>query len=432
MTTAGATLPSAAERERIRALASRWAEIAALPVMDERKRAWTALHDLHPERPMVLFEVGTVDRYVREDELACTHPVLRAVEATMLEHIHHFDEVGDDIVFEPYYRLGWDILDTGWGVEVIQIPGPTAGDGSSIGYTFNFPIREPADVARLQPRDFSVDRESTTAKLRLLEDTFGDILPVLVGNYDHFMTDEGAESWAGNYFIGLTWQIYRFIGNDGLLGWVYESPETIHELMEYMTRDRLRQFEYLEAQGLIVPNTDNMLAGPRAYGYCSDLPSVEAAPGTLGDLWCWAESQESTPISPTMFAEFVLPYLKRVTDRFGLVYYGCCEPQTDRLDLIIEAMPNLRSVSVTPWADFDRTAEMLGDRYVFSRKPDPVPISGPQPHWQNAEADLRRTYEAARRGDCNVELLFRDVYDIGGDRSRLRTWTELARSVFQI
>lgn len=423
--------PSTAERERIRTLAARWAEIAALPVMAERKRQWRALHDLRPERPMVLFEVGTVADYVRPDELACTLPVLRAVEATMLEHIHHFDEVGDDIVFEPYYRLGWDIADSGWGVEVIQIPGPKAVDGSSIGYTFNFPIRSPADVALLEPRHFSVDREGTTTKLRMLEDTFGDILPVKVGNYDHFMTNEGAESWAGNYFIGLTWQIYRFIGNEGLLSWVIEAPEAIHALMEYMTEDRLRQFEYLQSAGLVVPNTDNTLAGPRAYGYCSDLPAPGESPGRLGDLWCWAESQESTPISPAMFSEFVLPYLKRVTDRFGLVYYGCCEPNTDRVDLILEAMPNLRSFSVTPWADFEVMAERLGDRYVFSRKPDPVPISGASPHCERAEADLRRTYQAARAHDCNVELLLRDVYDVGHDRSRLRSWVELARRVFE-
>ena len=61
-----------------------------------------------------------------------------------------------------------------------------------------------------------------------------------------------------------------------------------------------------------------------------------------------------------------------------------------------------------------------------------VPISGAKPHWDKAEADLRRTYEAAKREDCNVELLFRDVYDVGGDRSRLRTWVEMARSVFQM
>ena len=78
-----------------------------------------------------------------------------------------------------------------------------------------------------------------------------------------------------------------------------------------------------------------------------------------------------------------------------------------------------------------KVAEMLGDRYVYSRKPDPVPISGPSPHWERAEADLRRTYEATVPHGCPVEVLFRDVYDVGGDRSRLATWVSLARSVFE-
>ena len=161
----------------------------------------------------------------------------------MRENIRHFDEVGDDIVLEPWYRLGWDLVDSGWGVDVVQIP----TDG--IGYTFDFPIRTPADVKRLRPRTFSVDREGTERKRQLLEEAFGDLLPVRVGNYDHFMTDQGAESWAGNYFIGLTWQVYRFIGNDGLLGWLYESPETIHALMEYMASDRERMFGFVEERG---------------------------------------------------------------------------------------------------------------------------------------------------------------------------------------
>ena len=418
-------MPTDSDRQTIRALAERWAEIAALPVMADRKRGWRALHDLRPERPMIHFEVGTVDGFVGPDELRCEDPILRAVEAAMHEHIRHFEEVGDDIVFEPYFRIGWDIQDSGWGVEVVQIPAP------GIGYTFNFPIKTPADAALLQPRRYSVDRDSTLAKLRLLEDAFGDLLPVRVGNYDHFMVEQGAESWAGNYFIGLTWQVYRFIGNDGLLTWVYESPETIHELMEYMLNERDRMFSFVEDEGLIVPNTDNQLAGPRAYGYVSDLPAPdEANPGTLSDLWCWAESQETSMISPAMYQEFVLPYMARLTQRFGLVYYGCCEPTHDRLEMIMAAMPNLRSVSVTPWADFEVMAEMLGADYVYSRKPDPVPISGPRPDWKRAEADLRRTYDTTH--GRNVELLFRDVYDVAGDRTRLARWVELAKSVFGV
>ena len=53
----------------LRPLAERWMELASLPVMDERKRLWTALKDRRPERPMVLFETWTVESYVGEDEL---------------------------------------------------------------------------------------------------------------------------------------------------------------------------------------------------------------------------------------------------------------------------------------------------------------------------------------------------------------------------
>jgi hypothetical protein len=421
-------IPSAGDLTVIRGLAARWAELAADPCMVVRKRQWRALHDLRPERPMILFETGTVDGYVSPDEIQCVHPILRAVEATMREAIRHAEEIGDDIVLEPYYRIGWDLDDSGFGVEVITEPAAATGDGPSIGYTFNFPIRTPSETALLRPRTFSVNRERTLARKQLLEDAFGDLLPVRVGNYDHFMVEQGAESWAGNFFVGLTWQVYRFIGNDGLLYWLYDAPEAIHELLEYMVNDRTRMFEFIEREGLIVPNTDSQLAGPRAYGYVSDLPPADReGPATLKDLWCWADSQESSAISPAMFRDFVLPYLARVTSRFGLVYYGCCEAVHDRLEMVMDAMPNLRSVSVSPWSDFARVAEMLGRDYVFSRKPNAAFLSGPNPDWDLVRRDLDQTWAAASGG--NVEFLYRDLYAINGDRARLARWVSLARSI---
>jgi len=425
------TIPTTQDRQTIRDLAARWAELAAHPVMSERRRQWRALHDLRPERPMILMETAAIDGFVEPGELRCADPILRAVEQNLLDNVRHAQELGDDMVLEPYFRIGWDLVPSGWGVDVIQVPAQVDEGELSIGYTFNFPIREPKDVELLRPRTFSVDRERTFGRQRLLEDVMGDLLPTRVGNYDHFMVEQGNESWAGNYFIGLTWQIYRFIGNDGLLWWLYDAPDTIHQLMEYMASDRERMFEFLERKGLIVPNTDNQMAGPRAYGYVSELPGPDSAgPAHLKDLWCWAESQESTTMSPAMYREFVLPYLARVTSRFGLVYYGCCEPVHDRLELIMEAMPNLRSVSVSTWADFRAVAEMLGRRYVYSRKPNPTPLSFQNPRWDEVEQDLRATYEAAK--DCNVELLYRDLYTIHGDRSRLARWVALARATFEM
>jgi hypothetical protein len=233
----------------------------------------------------------------------------------------------------------------------------------------------------------------------------------------------------GNFFFGLTWQVYRFIGNQGLLYWVYDAPEAIHRLMAYMLEDRIATFEFLEREGLLALNTDSQMAGPRSYGYVSDLPAPDSPePVTLKNLWGWAESQEAQNISPGMYGEFVLPYLAKLSQRFGLVYYGCCERVDDRLELIIDALPNLRSVSVSGWSDFARTAEIVGKNYVYSRKPVPAHISGANPNWDLLEHDMRQTHAVTK--DANVEILFRDVYTTNGDRARLRKWVEMTKSIF--
>ena len=45
-------MTTAADRQRIRDLASRWSDFAAQPVMNERKRLWRAVHDLKMVKPI--------------------------------------------------------------------------------------------------------------------------------------------------------------------------------------------------------------------------------------------------------------------------------------------------------------------------------------------------------------------------------------------
>ena len=422
---------TARDRDTIRALASKWMELSSMPVMNERKRLWKAVHDLKAERPVIMIETSTIEKFVLPSDLRCEDPFLRAVERLMLDNVRHAEEVGDDIVIEPYFRISWQLDFSDFGVPVELKPGLTAQNEKSLGYTFNFPIKKPEDINKLKKRTVRVDREKTMRHRALLEDVMGDILPVKVANYDPFMVDPGNEEWAGMFFFGLTWQIYRFTGNDGLLYWLYDSPDTIHWLMSYMVDDRVTLFKYLEKEGLLEVNTDNQMAGPRSYGYVSDLPAPDYRGSvTLKDLWGWAESQETTIISPAMYKEFFLPYLARVSELFGLIYYGCCEPVDDRLELIMEAIPNLRSVSVSGWADFKKVGEMLGKKYVYSRKPTPAYISGENPEWALVEEDMKKTYAATK--DCNVEILFRDLYTVNGDRPRLKKWVEMTKSIFGI
>lgn len=132
-------------------------------------------------------------------------------------------------------------------------------------------------------------------------------------------------------------------------------------------------------------------------------------------------------MSPKMFNEFFLPYIAEVTRPFGLSYWGCCEAVHDRFHFIEKAIPNLRAVSVSGWSDFFKMGELLGKKYVYSRKPTPAYISGAYPDWDLAKKDVRDTLAAAK--NCNLELCFRDIYTVDGDRSRLSKWVEMTRAL---
>src|SRR5664280_726372 len=95
--------PTKKETERLRTLASRYAEIVDSQAMEVRKRQWTALRDLKPERPMILFETFSVADFLLESELECVNPYLRNAEKTFLYGLKQYEEVGDDIVFEKYF-----------------------------------------------------------------------------------------------------------------------------------------------------------------------------------------------------------------------------------------------------------------------------------------------------------------------------------------
>ncbi|HOF87245.1 MAG TPA: hypothetical protein PLZ36_03940 [Armatimonadota bacterium] len=402
---------SQTDRDILRSLAARWREWAEQPVMAERARAWTALHDLCGERVMVLFETGLLEHYVTEDELRCTDPANRGLEMHLRRTLRHVEEVGDDTVLEPYWTVGWQTRGEGYGIDYTMTRS-TDAEGGGQGYTYDHPIRTPEDLERLRPRAWTVDREATERARERMDALFGDLLPVQVKG-------------PGCFVPALTAEVFRLAGNDNLLMWPYDEPEAIHRLMRYLCDDRLAMYDWMEREGLLSLNTDSRYVGSGSPGFTSALPAPGSKePARLNDLWVWMESQETTMVSPDMFAEFFLPYMAEICRRFGLVYYGCCEPIDDRWAQILAQVDNIRAVSVSPWNDFRKAGELLGPDYVYSRKPKPAPMSGATPDWDALREDIDDTLAGAR--GCNLEIVFRDVYRIS-DRERLATWVQMVR-----
>ena len=401
------------DKERLSALAKEWMQIAKSSVMQERKARWRDINDLKSTHPVVRTDAFILPGFVSESELLCTDLQLRQVERYMAGLLRQYREIGDDVVLESYFRIPWKIDSTDMGVTVTMHKAVN-GQGDEPGYSFENPIQKPEDIVKLKKRRFSADQEATIAFQEKLDNAFDFVLPTRIGNMDYTFSGFGHNMMTGNQYCGITVELFKLLGYETLMYWMYDEPEAVHGIMEYLTEDRISLFRFLEEQRLLDYNTDNQFAGSVHYGYCSDLPQPDTPrPVRLSDLWCWCEAQETIVMSPKMYAEFVAPYLGRIGRLFGHVVYGCCERFDDRFDIITEELPNVRVFSTAKWNDLGHLAQLCSGRQAIFRKLAPEHISGAKPRWESFEADVRRTYEAT--GGRNTALMFGDLYCVNHD-----------------
>jgi hypothetical protein len=405
-------------------------QIASLPVMDERKKQWRDVKDLRAAKPMILVETAVIDEFVPETEQECEDPYLRNVEKNMLMNIQQYTDVGDDLVLEPYFHIGWQLKMPNFGMESVKQNGLDSS-GGRLGYALEPTVKNVEDINKLKKRSFSVDRKLSHEYKSRLEDIFGDILPVKLGNANTYESLPGFSPYLGVNFFFITYELMELLGNENFLIWPYDHPEELHELSGFLLEDKINLYLLMENEGILCLNTDNHWAGPGSYGYCSDLPPADT-PGAAGLSNCWGrtESQESVGLSPDMFNEFYLPYIAAGCRMFGLVYYGCCERIDDRWEYIKGAIPNLRAVCVSPWNDIDKMGECLGKEYVYSGKTNPAYLSVGTVDWDLIDEELTRIKHAAI--NCNLELLVRDLYTLKGEKSRLKRWCDSAKKIFNM
>jgi len=411
---------SAKERSILRALAARKAELALHPDNIERREAWYA-HDAGCDgRPMVLAEFEGVrdsNPPLPESVLECESEWARGIEKALKTELYRFDILRDDHVIERFFNVRWHVTFGNYGVDPRQ-ESPQA-DG-----TMGASRWEPAitdierDMDKLHFRERGVDRLHTLREKEALQNLFGGILEVRIRG-DYYWT------------MGMTIDAIPLIGLENLMLKMYDDPQGLHRLMAFLRDDRIAVAEWLEAEGLYSLNNDNDYIGSGSMGYTRELPATGAAGADAvrtADLWVLLESQETVGVSPELYEEFIFPYEKSIAERFGKVYYGCCEPVHGRWD-VVKRMPNLARVSVSPWADQRAMAEALGADLVFSRKPHPALVSTGVFDPEAVRRDIRDTLDAAR--GCRIEFIMKDVHTLHNEPDRLARWVALVREEMQ-
>lgn len=399
------------DRTILRDLAWRIAEIAADPVQDERRRIWYAQNALRPIRPPVFISPeGSWVELLPNDVLECESDLARGIEMGLRRRIYAHEHFGDDQVVDADYRVPYAVTSTGWGIGP-EVRHPETERGA---YVWDAPIATLDDIERIQTPTATHDPEESARRLAWYQDLFGDILEV---------TLHGRWWWA----LGLIDEWTRLRGITRTFWDMAEFPEMVHAGLRRLMEGRLAWIEQLEALDVLSLNNGNDYVGSGGFGYTDELPQADFDGHVrLRDLWGFTEAQTMSEVSPAMHEEFVLPYQLPILERFGLNCYGCCEPLDRKLDFLLARVPRLRRVSISPWADVRRSAEKLGDRAIFSWKPNPAALAGVHFAEEAVRAEIRETIAIAAEHGCVLEIILKDTHTCNHQPARFDAWARVA------
>jgi hypothetical protein len=395
----------------LRNLGRRVRELAERPQEQEKARLWTALNDLHSERPMIFIDPENGwNEIITQNQILLGNPLARVWEMHLRKEIFWAEGMKDDKVIQKFFDVPYNYRDTGWGLaETILRSGEEDG-----AFKYDSPIKDYSrDLEQLRFPEIIIDWGKTNSILTLAQSIFDGILEVRL---------RGVWWWS----LGMTWDFIKLRGLENLMMDMYDHPDGVHALMSFLENGYLKKIDFLEERGLLALNTGGTYVGSGGFGWTQQLPQEDfnADKVRARDMWGFTESQETLGIAPAMFEEFIFPYQLEIMKRFGLNCYGCCEPLDFRWE-VVRKFPALRRVSTSPWANRKKMNELLGRNYVMSLKPSPTPLA--MSHLD--EDDVRRAIRDDLRTtmDNHVEYIMKDNHTLGGNPGNATRWVEMVR-----
>ena len=399
------------DRTILRDLAKRVAEIAELPVMTERRAMWTRHNSLERVRPMVLvFPEGSWGELLPASALQCEGQQARGIEGALRRRIYTHEHLHDDTVIEKEWVVGKAVRNTGWGLASENVPSTEARGA----WKFKPVVHTPADMDRLHFPEVSHDPGASERSIEKAEELLGDILDVRQKGVCHI-----------SFHLMAIWT--RLRGLEETMIDMIANPAWLHDAMAFLEEGYRRQVQQYVDLNLLDVNNDGTYHSSGGNGYTDELPLPDHDPDRIrpSDMWASAEAQELAQVSPTMHREFSLDYEKRLLEPFGLTGYGCCEDLTDKLDDVL-TIPQIRRISISPWADVERCGETLGRKAIFSWKPHPSHLVGAF-NAERVRGYIRHCLDATR--DCVVEMILKDTHTCEHHPERFTRWTEIAQEL---
>ena len=402
------------EEKTLRELAEKKAEIASLPVQKEKIKMWKKLNGLDRTRPLVWINEIPWHEMDFEDELKLTtvSPFARFLETRLRRSIYQWNHMRADMIIEPKLPCYFKISDSGFRIsEDVEIA-TTDEDSDIYSRKFRRQITDYEDIEKIKIPEVVFDAEATERKYRSMVEIFGGILDI--------------EKRGVPGFWFAPWdELIRWWGVQDAMLDLMDRSELVHSVLERLTNAYLSGLDQYEKANLLSLNNCNYRIGSGGLGYTDELPADSFDPDNIrtADLWGCGTAQIFSCVSPQMHYEFALQYEIRWMERFGLNYYGCCEPLDRKIDLLGK-IPNLRKISMSPWVDLDRASERMAKDYVISWKPNPEIFVGGSWDPEAVRTDLSNSLKKIRNNV--VEIIMKDISSVEYKPQHLWEWSRIA------
>lgn len=400
------------DRQILRELGKLKCEIGHLPEQKTTTELWRRLNRREPTRPLVLvYHSWNESDECEELKPGCDDAHARSIEVGLRRELYRWNHFRCDMIMEPviYSDIAGgptsSYADYGIKEKLNKID-----DGYDVGF---IPvIHDESDADQIVTPEVWFNRTATEENYRILCELFDGIMPVRQRGIVH--------QWHSPWD-----QIIHWYGIEKLYVDMYDRPELAHRVLHNFTNALNEVLDRQEELGMLDVGNGNWGVGSGGLGITDELP-CENRDGhriTTEEQWGCSTAQIFSEVSPDMHEEFALQYERKLLSRFGLTYYGCCEPLHKKVPLL-RSIPNLRKISMSPWVNIEEASQEMGRDYVFSFKPNPAHLAA-----DTFDEKLARSYleDVTRKTKNNIcEYILKDITTVRNDMKRLDIWAKIA------
>ncbi len=400
---------TAKDRAIVQELAKKYMELVCTEKQRKMVQRKRDTNDLKLTRPPVI--LGEIPWYQMDIDgelaLTCEDERAREVELHFKKALYYFKYFKADNNFEPFFRIQKAVSSTGIGIDMrVSDTKHIDAENNIVSREFEDVLEDESSLELFHDPVFTLHPQRDAENMEYYSSLLGNSIPIRLYGY--------------GYYPFVPWdKIARLRGVEPILMDMYDRPEYLHEIMKKFVSAANAELDFIEKQ----------------LGVDNDYSDLHCTPATVSGLtgeglkgtWYRGAAQSFGVVSPSMFEEFEIEYIRPIAERFAYTYYGCCEPLDNKIE-VIKKISNLRKIGCSPWAKVEACAEQIGGDYVLARKPNPANVAI-KTDPEVIKKETEETVKDCIKYGCPYELVLKDISTVSNRPENLIVWAQTVSDV---